>query len=79
MIRIKLMLIGYLKNKYLTDTINTIELSYKKPVKAGKVLEDAKILPADVFIIKAEDSIIKEDYLLIESGEVKLFPVIGGG
>jgi|GEM_PF-2127027 len=76
MIKVKILFTGYLKNKFLTDTI---ELNYEKPVRVHTVLKEAKISPADVWIIKVEDSIVKEDYLLTKSNEVKLFPVIGGG
>jgi len=58
---------------------DTIELNYKKPVKLYKVLKDAKISAANVWFIKIEDSIIKEDYLLTKSREVKFFPIVGGG
>lgn len=67
---------GYSKNKYPSSTI---ELNYFKPVTVNKVLKDAKISLADVFFIKTGDKIVKEDYLLTESAEVKLFPIIGGG
>lgn len=76
MIKVKLLFSSYFKNKYLSDTI---ELKYKKPVKLYKVLKDAKISIANVWFIKMEDSIIKEDYLLTKSSEVKLFPIVGGG
>ena len=67
---------GYLKYKYPS---NILELNYSKPVTIRQVLEDAKISLVDVFFIKVGDSIVKEDYLLTKSNEVKLFPVIGGG
>ena len=76
MIKVKLLFSSYFKNKYLSDTI---ELDYKKPVKLYKVLKDAKISTANVWFIKIENSIIKEDYLLTKSSEVKLFPIVGGG
>ena len=76
MIKVKVLFSSYFKNKYLSDTI---ELNYKKPVRLYKVLKDAKISTANVWIIKIEDSIIKEDYLLTKSSEVKLFPIVGGG
>lgn len=76
MIKVKLLFSSYFKNKYLSDTI---ELNYKKPVKLYKVLKDAKISTANVWFIKIENSIIKEDYLLTKSSEVKLFPIVGGG
>ena len=76
MIKIEIILEGYLKNKYL---IKTREINYSSLVKISKVLEDAKISRADVFFIKVGDKIVKEDYLLTRSEEVKLFPVIGGG
>jgi hypothetical protein len=67
---------GYLKYKYPS---NILELHYSKPVSIYQVLEDAKISSAGVFFIKAGDLIIKEEYLLTQSTEVKLFPIIGGG
>ena len=72
--KISIKLEGYLKYKYPS---NISELNYSKPVTIFKILEDAKISPADVFFIKVEDSIVKENYLLTKSNEVKLFPIIG--
>ena len=74
--KISIKLEGYLKYKYPSDNL---ELNYSKPITIRQVLEDAKISSADVFFIKTEDKIVKEDYLLTKSDEVKLFPVIGGG
>jgi len=74
--KISIKLEGYLKYKYPS---NILELNYSKPVTINKILEDAKISSADVFFIKTEDKIVKEEYLLTKSNEVKLFPVIGGG
>jgi hypothetical protein len=74
--KISIKLEGYLKYKYLS---NIIELNYSKPLTIRQVLKDAKISSADVFFIKTGDKIVKEDYLLIKSTEVKLFPIIGGG
>jgi len=64
---------GYLKNKYLTDVI---ELNYEEPVRVYTVLKEAKISLADVWLIKVEDTIVKEDYVLAKSSEVKLIPII---
>ncbi len=74
--KITLILEGYLKYKYPSSTI---ELDYSNPATIYKALKDAKISSADVFFIKTGDKIVKEDYLLTEAAEVKLFPVIGGG
>jgi len=74
--KISIKLEGYLKYKYST---NIIELNYSKTVTIYKILEDAKLSSADVFFIKVGDKIVKEDYLLTEPAEVKLFPIIGGG
>ena len=74
--KISIILEGYLKYKYPS---NILELHYSKPVTIRQVLKDAKISFADVFFIKVGDLMVKEDYLLIKSNEVKLFPVIGGG
>jgi len=67
---------GYLKYKYPS---NILELNYSKPVTIRQVLKDIKISSADVFFIKVGDLMVKEDYLLTKSNEVKLFPIIGGG
>ena len=74
--KISIKLEGYLKYKYPS---NILELNYSKPVTIRKILEDAKISSANVFFIKTGDKIVKEDYLLTESIEIKLFPIIGGG
>jgi len=67
---------GYLKYKYPS---NILELNYSKPVTIRQVLKDIKISSANVFFIKVGDLIVKEDFLLTKSNEVKLFPIIGGG
>ena len=74
--KISIKLEGYLKYKHPT---NILELNYSKPVTIRQLLKDIKISFADVFFIKVGDIIVKEDYLLTKSSEVKLFPIIGGG
>ena len=74
--KISIILEGYLKYKYNSEIL---KLNYSNPVTIYKVLEDAKISSADVFFIKVGDLVVKEDYLLTKSNEVKLLPVIGGG
>jgi len=74
--KISIKLEGYLKYKHPS---NGLELNYSKPITISQVLKDAKISSADVFFIKTGDKIVNEDYLLIKSNEVKLFPIIGGG
>ncbi|MBU1291233.1 hypothetical protein KJ898_05505 [bacterium] len=74
--KIKITLEGYLKYKYPS---NILELNYSKPVTIRQALKDIKISSADVFFIKVGDLIVKEDFLLTKSNEVKLFPIIGGG
>lgn len=76
MMKITLILEGYLKYKYPSSII---ELNYPKPITISKVLKDANIFSADVFIIKIGASIVKQDYLFTRYSEVKLLPVIGGG
>jgi len=76
MMKISIKLEGYLKYKYPSDSLG---LNYSKPVTIHQVLKDAEISSADIFFIKVEDLIVKEDYLLTKSNEVKLFPIIGGG
>ena len=74
--KISIKLEGYLKYKYPS---NILELYYSKPVIIRQILKDTKISSGDVFFIKKGDKIVKEDYLLTKSNEVKLFPIIGGG
>jgi sulfur carrier protein ThiS len=74
--KINIKLEGYLKYKYPS---NLLELNYSRPVTIRQVLEEAKISSADVFFIKVGDKMVKEEYLLTESSQVKLFPIIGGG
>jgi sulfur carrier protein ThiS len=74
--KINIKLEGYLKYKY---PFNILELNYSEPVTVHQLLKDAKISSADVFFIKVGDLIVKEDYLLTKSNEIKLFPIIGGG
>jgi sulfur carrier protein ThiS len=74
--KINIKLEVYLKNKYPS---NLIELNYSKAVTIRQVLKDVKISSADVFFIKTGDKIVKEDYLLTKTNEIKLFPIIGGG
>jgi hypothetical protein len=74
--KISIKLEGYLKHKYPS---NILELNYSKAVTIRKILEEAKISYADVFFIKVEDLIVKEDYFIRKSCKIKLFPIIGGG
>lgn len=74
--KINIKLEGYLKYKYSS---NILELNYSESVTIHRVLKDARISLVDVFFIKTGDKIVKEDFLLTESAEVKLFPIIGGG
>jgi len=74
--KISIKLEGYLKYKYPSDSLG---LNYSKSVTIHQVLKDAEISSADIFFIKVEDLIVKENYLLTKSNEVKLFPIIGGG
>ena len=74
--KISIKLEGYLKYKYPS---NILELHYSKPVTIRQVLKDTKVSSADVFFIKVGDLMVKEDYLLTKSNQIKLFPIIGGG
>ena len=74
--KISIKLEGYLKYKHSS---NILESKYSKPVTIRKVLKDTKISSADVFFIKIEDSLVKENYIIRKYCKVKLFPVIGGG
>lgn len=75
MIKVRIILEGYLKKKYF----EVKDIEYYNPVKIFQVLEDAKISNADVYIIVKEGRIVNQDDLLTTSSEIKLIPVIGGG
>jgi len=75
MIKVRVTLEGYLKGKYF----EVKEMEYSNPVKIEQVLKDAQISNVDVFIIVKEGCIVRQDYILTESSEIKLIPVIGGG
>ena len=74
--KISIKLEGYLEYKYHSKML---ELNYSKPVTIRQILKDTKISSADIFFIKVGDLMVKEDYLLTQSTEVKLFSIIGGG
>lgn len=76
MMKVSIKLEGYLKYKYPS---NIIELYYSKPITIRRILIDSKISSGDVFFIKVGDLIVREEYLLTKSSEIKLFPIIGGG
>ncbi len=76
MIRIILILEGYLKNKYPSACLT---LNYSEPTTITQVFKDAGVSSADVFFIKIGDSLVKEDYLITSSTKIKIFPLIGGG
>ena len=76
MIKVRIIFMGSLKDKYLKDTF---ELNYEKPVKVYEVLRDATISSIDTSIITVDGVIVPEDFLITESDEVKLFPFIDGG
>lgn len=76
MVKVKLRFSSCFQHEFLP---NSIELKYENPVKLLKVLKDAKLTPANLWLIKIGDSVVKEDYLLIKSSEIKLLPIIGGG
>ena len=67
--KISIKLEGYLKYKHPS---NNLEPNYSKPITIRQVLEDAKISSADIFFIKVEDLIVKEDYLLTKSNSISL-------
>ncbi len=75
MIKVRVILTGYLKNRYF----EVKEMKYSNPIKISQVIEDAKISNADVYIVVKDDRIVKLDDLITTSSAIKLIPVIGGG
>ncbi|GAB4114073.1 MAG: hypothetical protein Kow00103_07110 [Candidatus Caldatribacteriota bacterium] len=75
MIKVRVILTGYLKNRYF----EVKEMKYSNPIKISQVIEDAKISNADVYVVVKEGRVVKYDDLLTTSSEIKLIPVIGGG
>ena len=75
MIKIKLELIGPLKNRYLS---NAIEMSYCGSVSVYNI-KNAKVDFADVGMVIVEGVAVKKDYNIKRSCTIRLFPVFGGG
>ena len=76
MIKVKIQFSNHFKSEYSS---NIIELKYINPVILSKVFKDAKIAPANVWLIKINGSVVSDDYLVDKSCEIKLLPIIGGG
>jgi len=76
MIKIKIILPYYLKKEYLSSTI---ELNYEKPVLINQIIKDSKVKSMDVYLVKIGDLIVKKDYIVQHSCDIKFIPVVGGG
>jgi sulfur carrier protein ThiS len=76
MIKIKVILPNYLKSKYLS---NIIELKYSNLVSICQLIKDLKIDSANTWVVKVEDLIVKKDYIVRNSCDIKFFPIVGGG
>jgi len=76
MIKIKIILPYYLKKEHLS---NTIELNYEKPVLINQIIKDSKVNSADICFVKVGDLIVKKDYIIRNSCDIKFIPVVGGG
>ena len=76
MIKIKIILPYYLKKEYLS---NTLELNYEKPVLINQIIKDSKVNSIDIFFVKVRDSIVKRDYIVRDSCDIKFIPAVGGG
>jgi len=74
--KVRLILKGDLKNKYLSEVT---ELSYSSSVEICKILKDAEINYTNISLIIIENSIVDENYIVGKSCDVKLFPMIVGG
>lgn len=75
-IKIKLLLFGYLKHKYLS---NAIEISCNEPIIIYQILKNAKIGLAEGIVAEIEGLIVDKKYIIRQSCVIKLFPIIGGG
>jgi len=76
MFKVRLILKGDLKNKYLSEVI---KLSYSSSVEIYKILKDAEINYTNISLVIIENSIVDENYIVDKSCDVKLFPMIVGG
>ena len=76
MIKIKIILPYYLKKEYLS---NSMELNYKKPVSINQIIEDPKVNSIDICFVKVRELIVKRDYIVQNSCDIKFIPVVGGG
>ena len=76
MIKIKIILPYYLKKERLS---NTLELNYEKPALINQIIKDSKVNSADICFVKVGDLIVKRDYIIRNSCNIKFIPVVGGG
>jgi len=76
MIKIKIILPYYFKKGYLS---NTIELIYEKPVSINQIIKDSKVNSGDICFAKIGDLIVKKDYIIRNSCDIKFIPIVGGG
>ncbi|HDK28010.1 MAG TPA: hypothetical protein ENG48_13095 [Candidatus Atribacteria bacterium] len=76
MIKIKIILPYYFKKEYLS---NTIELNYEQPVSIDQIIKDSKVNSIDVCFVKVGDLVVKRDYIIRNSCDIKFIPAVGGG
>ena len=80
MIKIKLIVNGFLSNnKSLKGGKEIIELEYEKSVTIRKLMIEAKIKLEFLGLIILDGKNIDQDFLVTDSCQIKLFPILGGG
>ena len=79
-IKIELIVTGFLSsNKSSKKGTEIIEVEYDNPVTVRKLLEDTKIKVKFLGLIILNGKNINQDFLINDSCQIKLFPLIGGG
>ena len=79
-IKIELIVTGFLSsNKSSKKGTEIIEVEYDNPVTVRKLLKDTKIKVKFLGLIILNGKNINQDFLINNSCQIKLFPLIGGG
>jgi len=80
LLKIKLIMHGFLRES-LTEKkrLDIIEVEYDAPVSIEKLLKEAKIRLDFLGLILVDGRNVKLDYMVNDSCQIKLFPMVGGG
>ena len=80
MIKVELIISGFLgPGETNHQGLETITKEYTQPLTIGEILLDAKIKVNFLGLIVKNGKTIHRDFLIKESCQIKLFPLLGGG